>query len=333
MMSPFFLRIVKTGGIGLFTRLIASVSQIAFIPLLIGLYGKEGFGLIATLVSLNSFIVLSNFGISKSMLNKIARLDGNTDCIQISGVFSKSILAISKLSALTIISLFSAWIVFEALFLGRNILPSLPLYIGFMISAYLNLLLSVFLDLLRGLQKTEKANSYLLVMTVCTILLTGFSIFFGLGLLWFYVLVYVLPLLLVLSYAFLFSFERVYFNYGSNIGCKFNSVFDNTSRSFFILTLVQFLNFGSGTAFVAFILGPAGAAEYNIVFKFYSLFIFALGVFTSVIWPFFTKYQALGEIAFMRSVAIKGYMFSIVYGFFAFIAFLEFKSFLFLLRQ
>jgi O-antigen/teichoic acid export membrane protein len=89
---------------------------------------------------------------------------------------------------------------------------------------------------------------------------------------------------------------------------------NKASKLFFILTVIQFFGFGADTFIIATVLGASSAAEYNVVFRFYTLLIFGFSVFSSTIWPFFSKYHFEKKFLLMNAIAKKGLQLSLLYG-------------------
>jgi O-antigen/teichoic acid export membrane protein len=312
MNNSTLIKIMKSGGYGLLSKVIVSLSQIIFIPLMIQVYGQEKFGILATILSLNAFVALSNFGISKTMQNKVSCLNYDKDKIEVSYILSESLFIIIKLSLLVITCI----ALVSTIFLIN--IPESLFYIqigaSFLLSSFCILLISFFYDFYRGCQNPEKSNKIAMFLSIAIVLLTYIALHFELPMFQFFVLAYCVPQVFLIIFMMFISKESKLITWSRFFKVRKKSVINKTSKLFFALSVIQFFGFGADTAIITTVLGASAAAEYNIVFRFYTLLIFGFSVFSSTIWPFFAKYNSEKKYTLMGDIAKKGVMLSIIYG-------------------
>lgn len=306
------IKIIKSGGYGLFSKIIVSLSQIFFIPLMIQVHGQEKFGVLATILSLNAFVALSNFGISKTMQNKISALNYDKDKVEICNILSESLFTIIKLGLLVIITI----ALISTIFLV-NIQESIfyiKIGLSFLLSSFCILLISFFYDFYRGCQNPEKSNKIAMFHSIVIVILTYIALKFELTLFQFFVLVYCVPQIFLIIFMMFIWKESKLIQWSKFLNVNNESVINKTSKLFFALSVIQFFGFGADTAILTAMLGASAAAEYNIVFRFYTLLIFGFSVFSSTIWPFYAKYNSEKKYTLMRQIAKKGTILSVIYG-------------------
>jgi len=312
MNKNILFKILKSGGYGLLSRIIVSLSQIIFIPLMIQVYGQEKFGVLATILSLNAFVALSNFGISKAMQNKISCLNVVNDDLRVSEILSDSLFVVIKLSLVVL-----AVIAFIGLIVFIKVAESvfyLQMGIAFLFSAFCLLLVSFFYDFYRGCQNPEKANKLAMIMSIVMVIITYIALHMKLSMFQLYLLVYCIPQFFLILFMMFLSEESKRVIWARFSSVKNKSVISGTSKLFFILTVIQFFGFGADTFIISAVLGASAAAEYNVAFRFYTLVIFGFSVFSSAIWPFFAKYNSEKKFVLMNDIAKKGVKLSLMYG-------------------
>lgn len=305
-------KVIKSGAYGLVSKVLLSLSQIFYIPLMLANFGKSDFGLLAVFLSLNAFISLSSFGISKKMQNVISGLNCVDDEEKINDELTLSLFSIIKLS-LPVCTFFilSTFLLYYFSIIEQT---TFKLSLVFIASAFLILLINVFFDFYRGCQLPDKANRYSLILNLLIIFLTSFSLFLKLSLFKFYVISYFIPQLLFFSYVLLISKDKSRIKWRLFFKVEMNTSTNEVSKLFFLLTVIQFFGFGLDTFMVAVILEPSDSAEYNIVLRFYSFVIFGFSVFSASIWPFFAKFHSNKQLDKMRNIYFKGVKVSFIYG-------------------
>lgn len=295
--------LVRSGIYGVFSKSILSLSQIFIMPLLLLLYGKSEFGVLLTILSLNAFLALSSFGITKSMQNKISGFVG-----------------MANEGGLTENELFySFWFVFKRAGLLFLMLYAFSLYFSeikaysflvllFFISGFCQILLNVFMDMYRGIGRPDVPNKYQVVLNLSTVLSASISVLLELSINSFFFFAYVTPYLIALIYQLtkhihIFRKPTQY----STV------VFDNAAKAFLFLMLIQFFGFGLDTFMIASFLGSEAAAEYGVVLRFYNFILFGFTVFTSSSWPLMRRLLAGNDKTAFFKLFRKLNIFLIVY--------------------
>ncbi|WP_371185699.1 lipopolysaccharide biosynthesis protein [Thalassotalea maritima] len=308
-MTFLIKRVLSSGVYGLLAKISTSLSQILFIPLMLENFGKEEFGILVTLVSLTSFISLSSFGVSKSMQNKLGKLDDLKSNYEKYLVYFSSAKFISKWSFVTVLGILIFYLVVDSVYdFGIS-----SLVIIFLVSSFFIVQVNTILDFYRGVQHPQIANKISFLISLVTIFFTATSLFFNFQSEVFYFLVYGLPQLMVIIFFAFKNLENFRKAHSKNGGLVVEN-FDRVAKGFLVLTIIQFAGFGSDTFLVTVILGAENSAEYNIVLRFYTFLLFGFSVFSGSLWPFITKLHANFRFKDIINLLNKALFIAIAYG-------------------
>ncbi|EJC6862402.1 hypothetical protein AKH05_00930 [Vibrio parahaemolyticus] len=302
--------VISSGLYGLLARVISSLSQVIIMPLVYHNYTKEEFNILIVFLSLNVFVSLCGFGVTKSMINKLSSSLGFEERIKL--IFNSTFLfLVKKLSIVLVISIFVITIINEY-FWNDAILYEMSIY--FIINTFLSGVVNFFLDYYKGINKPDISNKILFLINA----LISSSLFIGA---YFQIEITQLYLLSQVGVNLLFCSSSILWFRRKKIFCKLN--YDNTkvwckeSKLFLALMLIQFFSFSTDTLILSVLKGAEDAANYNVAYKFYSLYIFSFTAFSSAVWPIFRRLSNERDFKAMSKMIRYGGLITLCYATFA----------------
>ncbi|HDY7986284.1 TPA: hypothetical protein RQK52_002392 [Vibrio vulnificus] len=294
-----FKLVLSTGTITIISRLAFQIAQILSLPFLVDMYGKELFGELATVISLNIGITLFGLGLSKTMQNVLSKMIGKGNLEQISIQVTKYANATLFSLIFVLTSYISAVWIADSQELEFSISTSLLTLFG--ISAFFQVINEFMYDVLRGIQNVKLVAKVLATTSFNGVVMLFLSISLKLDLPEMFFLSYVLPHFITTVILISSDNLKKYLDFKAffiglkNFNIDFTVYKNKVVWSFFFLTLVQFMMYGADTLIIATNLSLIEAGEYNIISRFYTVSIFVFSAFTSVLWPLIRAKSYKGE--------------------------------------
>lgn len=281
-------------------------AQLLILPIVIDQYGTKYFGLLTTLLAMNAASSLVGMGISKQMINEIARLiSENRGYKKYAWNNFKLFLYISAI--LVSVMLVLATIYFYHI--DETLDSQKELIFVFILSFGLIILNSFMVDLYRGLQQQAVIAKYQLYSGWVSIFLVSISLIMKVEVLYYAIFsMFVPPLLSIILGSRNTIFRSIIdLEYGVNFGyIKYNT----TTFGFFCLGIIQFLSFNLDSLIIVNLLSFDSVAAYNLVNKFNLLSISIFSAFSASLWPVLSrlKYDQHGarkiKLLFIRGVSL-----------------------------
>ncbi|EKO3702108.1 oligosaccharide flippase family protein [Vibrio metschnikovii] len=302
--------ILKTGIYGVITKLSVQGAQLIILPIVISQYGNDYFGLLTTLLAMNAASSLVGMGISKQMINEIAKLiSDNKDYKNYAWNNFKFFFCISTI-------IMFGMLAFSIVFFNYNneTLESQKEIINvFILSFSLIILNSFIVDLYRGLQQQAIVAKYQLYSGLLSIALVSIALFMKFDVIYYAIFsMLISPLLSILL-----SIKNDIFRSILNIDLKVNFrqlKYSKTTFGFFCLGVFQFLSFNLDSLLIVNLLSFDASAAYNLINKFNMLSVTIFSSFSASLWPVLSKlrYDVYGKER-TNGLFSKGIMFTTLY--------------------
>jgi O-antigen/teichoic acid export membrane protein len=274
-------------------RVIAMVASFFAIPLTIRYLGKEEFGVWSTLLTTMSWLVFFDFGIGNGLRNKVAEsLAKNERSLArryiASGYTLIGLIALVVWALVSIGSYYISWqFVFNTQAISEKILRHTIQIVVFFIA--LNFWVGLITSLLGAIQKTSFVAFGQLISNMLVLSL-----------------VYVLskkaeasPMYLAFAYGFSLVFSNILLSllfFRNNLDLKPTLNLDNKhirplinfGMHFFVIQLAVLVIYATDKVLISHLFGPKYVADYEVVFKIFSIITFMHGIISAPLWSAYT---------------------------------------------
>lgn len=294
-------------------KAISMVASFCAIPLMIDYLGQEQFGVWSTLLTIMSWIIFFDLGIGNGLRNKVAEALAKNDSVEAahyvsSGYGLVGVIALILWAIITNASFFIPWqIVFNS-----QAIPEETLRITVQISAFfilLNFWIGLISALLGAVQKSSWVALGPLISNVLTLTLIYGLTKFADASISNLAIVYGISMIaanLMLSIRFYQQNPGLipYFFWDKSHVRPLLSV----GVQFFIIQLAVLVIFTTDKFLIAQIFGPQYVAEYEVVFKLFSIISFAHTLISAPLWSAYTDAFHRNDIAWIRTMLRKQLM-------------------------
>ncbi len=288
-------------------KILAMGASFLIIPIMLKYLGVERYGIWSTLLSIVSWIVMFDLGIGNGLRNKISEALAKENKIEAQKYISTAYILIFIITAfLMIIYLFSStFIPWKIIFNTKLVAPSeLKNTVDIVVcSMLLNFLLSLINQVANGLQKTS-----------ITVFNQFLSNIFALG------LVYILSLytegslvslamvygasLIVANVIITFAVFRRYRELKPKIRLYSKALvrpITSLGFQFFIIQIAVIIIFTTDKILITQLFGPEYVAEYDVVFKLFSIISVFHGIIMAPLWAAYADAYHKGDLSWIEN--------------------------------
>jgi O-antigen/teichoic acid export membrane protein len=277
-----------------FLRGLAIILSLYIVPLTVNYLGKESYGIWVTMLSIVSWISLSDIGIGHGLKNKLAASLAIDEKEKSQSYVSTAYILLFGISILILlISLFIfPYINWKAFFNSPELdIPYLKIMLIFVIYIVVSFCLGIINSILSACQLNSWSNYAPLISSILFIgWLTLFPAYFSNNLL-FIVIAYGITNILALAALSVFFFYR--FTYLTpNIKHVDKSLIKDIitlGGQFFIIQIAAILIFSTSNILIIQFIGAECVTDYNIAFKLFSVFTLGFSIITGPLWSAYTE--------------------------------------------
>ncbi len=306
--STVYLRQVK---LSFFYKILSVVFSLLTVPLMIKYLGSEKYGIWATLLSLTSWLQLCDFGLMLGTRNRVAEHLATNEICQARGVISTSYLLSFFFTVLIFVFFFLAnshinWqFFFNTTDLKKCELQHLLLITFSFMS--INLTASIINQLFYATQKSslvvlgQLLANFMFLLSIYFLLKTTTND-----------IVYLSLVYGGTSLTSYISISFIFFKSNPNLipsifqfqGHHIKNIFTLSFR-FFIIQLAALVLFATDRLILIQILGPASVVEYDIIYKYFSVFLMMHSLIIAPLWSGFTESYAQRDYLWIKRVLQK----------------------------
>lgn len=291
-------------------RVIAMAASFLAIPLMIKYLGVEQFGVWSTLLAVMSWVVFFDLGIGNGLRNRIAESLAKNNTYEASkyidsGYTVIGIIVLILWILITVASYFLSWqFIFNTKVVSESTLRVTVQIVGFFI--LFNFWVGLITAILGAVQKTSIvalgqviSNSIALVVVyilgkITTPSVSYLAIAYGSS--------------LVLSNAILsLWFYRKNLNFLPKfyINRRHITPLLSVGLNFFVIQLAVLVIFTTDKVMIAQFFGPSSVAEYEVLFRVFSIISFAHGLISAPLWSAYTEAYFRGDFKWIKNMLKK----------------------------
>lgn len=312
LISELDKKLYKTIITSYFSKIISVVTSLLVVPLVLNYLGQEKFGFLITLVTLLGWLYLFDLGIGSSVKNLVSEAFAKNNTKLLNKIFLNSVLLLGlvfiiiSILSILIIPHLNWYLIFKVKSLSNSEISLI--IISAIIFYVLNMLLSIGLNFLYGIQKGYISNYFNAIGNILSLI--GIYIIIKLKLPTIFIVNtysagFLIGNLLSVSYLLFIKKAIVYTNdfYDKSV---INSIFKLGSK-FLFLGIISMIIYTADNILITQGLGPTKIAEYNPIMRLYQFIIQANGLFTLSLWPAYANAIAGNDFVWVK----KKFLFSL----------------------
>lgn len=291
-------------------KAVAMLASFLAIPLMIRYLGQEQFGVWSTMLTLMSWVVFFDLGIGNGLRNKVAEALARNDKVEAanfiaSGYSLIGLIAVALWVLLTGISFFVPW---QAVF-NTQVIQEATLRLTVQVALFFvvfNFWLGLINALLGAVQKTAMAALGQLIANVLALLFVFVLTQTTQASITYLALTYGISLVaanLILSYWFnqryrelrpKASLDKTHIHPLLSIGLKF-----------FTIQMAVLVIFTTDKMLITQLFGPQHVAQYEVIFKLFSVITFAHALISAPLWSAYTDAYHRGDMGWIKRMLRK----------------------------
>lgn len=311
-----YKQILKSSSIGILSKVFQGIGSFLIIRLMILKLGSDEYGIWMTISSTISLISFLDFGIGNNLMNKIALYNANNDTKNMTKIISLSffilVLIIGLISVL-FLGLFD-FINWAFVFNLPNSQYNQVILLSFLLF-FLTIVTNTIYSIQRGLQKSDIANTWLLIGSIMylasIIILFNYTpnlilislISFGIP-----VLIAVLNIAIFISKNHLIDLDYYRFRY-----LREGSILFKDGLVFLYLQIASLIAFQADTLILAHYSNFEAVSHYNIVARIFSIPVIFLSVFYQTLWPSYTHHKAIENWLWIKNTFYRSIFLSFIF--------------------
>jgi O-antigen/teichoic acid export membrane protein len=298
-------------------RVLAICVSVISVPLTIGYLGKERYGAWVTIVSVITFLSITDFGLAGSLTNAIGKAQAEEDHARGQRLVSSALLMLSLIASLILIAAIVLAPRIAALLFPNlqspvaraEIVPAVMIALSIFA---LNLPLVVSSRVLAAHQEGALANVWNIAASLGNLAALLLVIWFRGGLPWLVFGCFGFGLAANIACAvWLFSVHRPWLRPSlASVDPAFVKILFSDGWKFFVIGIGWMVNWQTDNMVIAHFLGAAQVTPYAVTF---SLFAIATGLQTLAypnLWPAYTEAHAQGDYEWIRKTLRSNFKFS-----------------------